>query len=133
ITQLARAIGVDAIAEGVETIDQARQLRRLGCAAAQGWLWGKATPVGKFSGLPHRFPAPTVAPSTRWARRRPEADVREEHGLVRMMELQGEGASLSTIAAALNGEGFRTPSGQRWHRLTVARALRDVMPDAIAG
>jgi EAL domain-containing protein (putative c-di-GMP-specific phosphodiesterase class I) len=42
IIDLARAVGVDVIAEGVETPEQAALLRRLGCVTAQGWLWSPA-------------------------------------------------------------------------------------------
>ena len=48
-----------------------------------------------------------------------------EHGLQQILRLHRQGASLSTIAAALNAEGLRTPQGQRWHRATVARVIRD--------
>jgi hypothetical protein len=48
-----------------------------------------------------------------------------EHGLVRLWELHGDGASLATIAAALNREGFRAPSGHRWHGKAVARVLAE--------
>jgi hypothetical protein len=47
---------------------------------------------------------------------------------MRMFELQREGASLTTIAAALNAEGYRTARGSRWHRLSVARAIADLRP-----
>jgi hypothetical protein len=42
IIELAGAVGVDVIAEGVETAEQAVLLRRLGCVTAQGWLWSPA-------------------------------------------------------------------------------------------
>ena len=42
VLDLARAIGVGVIAEGVETVDQAEQLRSMGCELAQGWLWSPA-------------------------------------------------------------------------------------------
>ncbi len=35
------------------------------------------------------------------------------------------GASLATIAAALNRDGYLTPSGLRWHQTSVARAVSD--------
>ncbi len=38
-------LGVQVIAEGVETPDQLRHLRRLGCKIAQGYLFGKAMPL----------------------------------------------------------------------------------------
>ena len=41
----------------------------------------------------------------------------------RIVALHGEGASLHTIAAALNAEGRRTPSGPRWTPTTVARVV----------
>ena len=40
IVSLARALGIDAIAEGVENEEQAAQLRELGCPLAQGYLFG---------------------------------------------------------------------------------------------
>ena len=40
IVSLARALGIDAIAEGVENEDQAELLRELGCPLAQGYLFG---------------------------------------------------------------------------------------------
>ena len=40
IVQLAHALGIDAIAEGVEHEEQAALLRELGCELAQGYLFG---------------------------------------------------------------------------------------------
>lgn len=42
IISLATTVGVDVIAEGVETEAQAATLHRLGCKAAQGFLWTPA-------------------------------------------------------------------------------------------
>jgi len=42
IVELARAVGLSVVAEGVETQEQADLLRTLGCDAAQGWLWSRA-------------------------------------------------------------------------------------------
>ena len=41
IVMLAHNLGMDVIAEGVETQDQAQQLRRLGCEFAQGFLYSR--------------------------------------------------------------------------------------------
>jgi predicted signal transduction protein with EAL and GGDEF domain len=41
IIGLSRSLGVDIVAEGVETEDQARALQRLGCNTAQGYLFGR--------------------------------------------------------------------------------------------
>ncbi|GAB3781089.1 sensor domain-containing protein [Nocardioides ungokensis] len=42
IIELARAVGVTVVAEGVEKAADAELLRGLGCDAAQGWLWSPA-------------------------------------------------------------------------------------------
>ncbi|MCW2843313.1 MAG: hypothetical protein JWN22_1229 [Nocardioides sp.] len=42
IIELARAVGLTVVAEGVETPEHARLLLELGCDAAQGWLWSPA-------------------------------------------------------------------------------------------
>lgn len=42
-----------------------------------------------------------------------------------IIERHRGGASLSTIASALNRQGLRSPSGARWHRTTVARAVSE--------
>ena len=44
IINLAHSLGLVALAEGVETEQQAEHLRRLGCDLAQGYLWSPAMP-----------------------------------------------------------------------------------------
>jgi diguanylate cyclase (GGDEF)-like protein/PAS domain S-box-containing protein len=44
IVSLARALGIDAIGEGVESEEQAARLRELGCPLAQGYLFGAPEP-----------------------------------------------------------------------------------------
>ena len=128
IVDLARAVGLTAVAEGVETHQQATLLRGLGCPTAQGWLWARAMPPEEFRATgagrrTHEISAtPTPAP-------RDEAElaaVGPEHGLLRLVALHRKGASLVTIAAALNRDGFRNPSGMRWHGASVARAISDL-------
>ena len=41
---LAQALHLEVIAEGVETVEQESELRRLGCSHAQGYLYGRARP-----------------------------------------------------------------------------------------
>jgi EAL domain-containing protein (putative c-di-GMP-specific phosphodiesterase class I) len=45
IVDLARAVDVAVVAEGVETAEQAELLEGLGVPTAQGWLWSPAVPV----------------------------------------------------------------------------------------
>ena len=44
IVELARGLSLDVVAEGVERTDQRDELARLGCAFAQGWLFGRPVP-----------------------------------------------------------------------------------------
>jgi predicted signal transduction protein with EAL and GGDEF domain len=48
---LAHDLGLDVVAEGVETPEQARLLVELGCPRAQGWLFAKALPIGELRTL----------------------------------------------------------------------------------
>ncbi len=124
MVELARAVGLDVVAEGVESREQLSALRALGCRAGQGWLWSRAVPASAFAerglGLQSfdvtggQVPVLDVGPTPH---------VQEEHGLALMTRLRAQGASLATTAAALNRQGFRTPTGLRWHSASVAKAL----------
>jgi EAL domain-containing protein (putative c-di-GMP-specific phosphodiesterase class I) len=49
---MARALGVDVVAEGVETLEQAHGLRTLGCQLAQGYFFSRpldASALGELS------------------------------------------------------------------------------------
>jgi EAL domain-containing protein (putative c-di-GMP-specific phosphodiesterase class I) len=45
IIALARSLRLEAVAEGVETEEQAMYLRRLGCDQLQGWYYGRPLPA----------------------------------------------------------------------------------------
>jgi diguanylate cyclase (GGDEF)-like protein/PAS domain S-box-containing protein len=51
ILSIAQCLGQQAVAEGVETQDQADFLREHGCQVAQGYLYGKPMPVAAFEAL----------------------------------------------------------------------------------
>jgi diguanylate cyclase (GGDEF)-like protein/PAS domain S-box-containing protein len=128
---LARTMHMTAVAEGVETAAQASLLQQLGCRAAQGYLWSPALPpnelIATMGALTEgRFEVPADE-TTLLPRSAPDDHdhVTDEQGLQRLMRLHRDGASLTTIATALNGEGYRTPRGLRWHRATVARVISD--------
>ena len=127
VVRLARNVGLDVVAEGVETASQARFLRQVGCSFAQGSLYATPAPWGAV-------PVEALEPSP-WcddtaAARRPR---RARLSIValpqpvrqRIAALSADGASLHTIAAALNRDGMVTPAGTRWSSASVARALRD--------
>lgn len=57
IIELARVLGMDVVAEGIETGDQYRLLRHMGCRYGQGYLFAKPMPaedVTKLLRLPER-------------------------------------------------------------------------------
>jgi diguanylate cyclase (GGDEF)-like protein/PAS domain S-box-containing protein len=53
VVTLAHALGLRAVAEGVETPEQLAELRTLGCELAQGFLFGKPAPAEEFGERPH--------------------------------------------------------------------------------
>ncbi|AGZ38847.1 putative bifunctional diguanylate cyclase/phosphodiesterase [Actinoplanes friuliensis] len=53
VIHLAQALGLHAVAEGVETAEQAEQLLSLGYIAAQGYYFARPMPADKFSELLH--------------------------------------------------------------------------------
>jgi diguanylate cyclase (GGDEF)-like protein/PAS domain S-box-containing protein len=55
IIQLARNIGADALAEGIETPEQCEFLKREGCALGQGFLFSPAVPADEVEPLFRRF------------------------------------------------------------------------------
>ncbi|MBV9098229.1 MAG: EAL domain-containing protein [Frankiaceae bacterium] len=130
IVDLARSVHLQTIAEGIETAEQLTTLRRIGCWAGQGYLWSPAVPVDELVELVTVDSSRllSVAGITPTRRRRPRfPQPRAEHGLSRLMQLHHSGASLTTIAAALNTQGFRTPAGTRWHAVTVARTISEIV------
>lgn len=46
--ELAQLLGHDVVAEGVETVEQMQWLQRMGCDAAQGFLWSRAIPKAEL-------------------------------------------------------------------------------------
>jgi EAL domain-containing protein (putative c-di-GMP-specific phosphodiesterase class I) len=51
IVRLAKALSLSVIAEGVETNQQRRQLREIGCGQAQGFLFSPPTPADRIDAL----------------------------------------------------------------------------------
>jgi EAL domain-containing protein (putative c-di-GMP-specific phosphodiesterase class I) len=68
IIELARVLGMDVVAEGIETRDQYRLLRQMGCRYGQGYLFAKPLPaedVTRLLRLPGRIlPDPEASHAT---------------------------------------------------------------------
>jgi EAL domain-containing protein (putative c-di-GMP-specific phosphodiesterase class I) len=72
VVTLGQDLGLEIVAEGVETVAQAETLGDLGCQFAQGYLWAQAMPAQQLAqalwaqrtldrGLP---PTPAAVPAT---------------------------------------------------------------------
>ncbi|MCU1673313.1 MAG: hypothetical protein JWN77_1426 [Frankiales bacterium] len=138
IADLGRTLGLRTTAEGVETPEQLALLRRLGCTSGQGFLWSPARLVDDLvdlvAALPdRRFVVSTDVPAAAPAGRRRREEVTPQHGRDELVRMHGNGASLATIASALNAAGFRTPQGLRWHRASVARVISDLAYPQLRG
>jgi EAL domain-containing protein (putative c-di-GMP-specific phosphodiesterase class I) len=128
---LASRVGLDAIAEGVETESQAQILHSLDCPLAQGFLWSQPL-SGADADDVHRKGLPSRVGAPRGSRPRGRQPI-DARLAGRAHELLTRGASLHTIAAALNAAGERTAAGNRWHPASVARLINSSTPDAIPG
>jgi diguanylate cyclase (GGDEF)-like protein/PAS domain S-box-containing protein len=69
IIVMAHRLGLDVVAEGVETTRQCDILRSIGCDFVQGYLFASALPAGPFEALLHQqhFPEPHSATVSRCA------------------------------------------------------------------
>tara|TARA_R110002110_G_scaffold415697_2_gene653851 strand:+ start:16959 stop:19094 length:2136 start_codon:yes stop_codon:yes gene_type:complete len=57
IFQMARALRMEVVVEGVETLEQLQIVAAMGACDIQGWLISKALPADKFDAFLERFPA----------------------------------------------------------------------------
>jgi EAL domain-containing protein (putative c-di-GMP-specific phosphodiesterase class I) len=129
IAALGQAVGVAVVAEGVATGDQAVAVRNAGCTAAQGYLWGPPAEAAHLDAALVQQTATEAlglqAPVLRDDTPRPPT---ESVDGPRVQQLLREGASLHTIAAALNREGSRTPHLTRWSAAAVAAVIAPNLP-----
>jgi EAL domain-containing protein (putative c-di-GMP-specific phosphodiesterase class I) len=63
LLRLGHVVGVPVVAEGIERPEQLAELRRLGCAYAQGYLFAAALPAAEVLDFVHLLSAPTQRPS----------------------------------------------------------------------
>lgn len=127
VIRLARAVGAVCIAEGVEAPQQHSVLLSFGCQQAQGWLWSRAVPLHELEEALTR--SQDVAPTTEaLVETAPVLQLLPEVA-AQIQQLQAAGASLHTIAAALNRSGARNPAGVRWGAHAVARYVASASPE----
>ncbi|MBK5306251.1 MAG: EAL domain-containing protein [Frankiaceae bacterium] len=116
VISLARNVGVECVAEGIETAAQLEVLQQLGCEFGQGYFFSrpidettliewldKRVPIGTRSDRPH----PTLSPETG-----------------RILAMCQNGTSAHTVAAALNADNSLTTLGRRWSAAAVEAVVR---------
>jgi len=130
VVGLAHAVGARCVAEGVETAEQATSLRLRGCELAQGNLFSPAVPAAD---LPRAIDLCLAAAAPLAANGLAPEVMPDPDVTARIRAMHATGASLHTIAAALNRSGARHPAGLRWHARAVARVLADVVETAALG
>jgi diguanylate cyclase (GGDEF)-like protein/PAS domain S-box-containing protein len=87
IIDLARAVGVDVIAEGVETAEQAALIKGLGCVTAQGWLWSPAVSMRELLSGPIWLSPSAIARAAAFPERTSRRGTGLAEGLRRMFEI----------------------------------------------
>jgi PAS domain S-box-containing protein len=130
IGALCDQLGITVVAEGIETLAQARAIRELGCRIGQGYLLGRPQRLDAFTpGSLHRV---DIAARTR---RRPRAAAPTIGDAARrkLLDLDRQGASPTSIAAALNHSGYRAAGGTRWHPRSVLQVLAEERRDSGPG
>jgi diguanylate cyclase (GGDEF)-like protein len=118
IVRLGRELGVTLVAEGVESEQQRLRLVRSGCEEAQGYYFSPPVPDEELAAA-----VAACAHAGVVVRHQARGLSVDQALLARMDELRQEGASLHTIAAVLNSEGYRHADGRRWHVRAVARCF----------
>jgi diguanylate cyclase (GGDEF)-like protein len=64
IVQLGRTLGLRVVAEGIETLEQARRLEALGCTSGQGYLFSRPLEAAALTALLGRTAEPAVGHAT---------------------------------------------------------------------
>jgi PAS domain S-box-containing protein len=123
ISALCGQLGITVVAEGIENVTQARAVRDLGCRIGQGYLLSRPQPLEAFTADTLR--RTDVAAETRRRMAKPAIGAAARR---KLFELDRQGASATSIAAALNRSGFRAAGGTRWHQRSVREVLDGERP-----
>ena len=51
VVSLAHGLGIEVVAEGIESLDQAERLTALGCDLGQGYVWSRPLPADELDAL----------------------------------------------------------------------------------
>jgi diguanylate cyclase (GGDEF)-like protein len=145
IIRLAHGLDLNVVAEGVETAAQVAFLGEHGCDQMQGFFFSRPLPLTELEALlsagtclyTNDLARPSVdaaavasGPATDSTAR----DLLADASVVNVLEsLQWSGASVHTVASALNRAGTMAPSGLRWTAKSVRQHVADAAPQVLAG
>lgn len=116
---MADNLGITCVAEGVETVDQLQLLREMGCGYGQGYVFSRPRPLEAL----HQWLDKDTQPRAAGRRSSTRAVDESAEVVARVLELHRQGASLHTIAAALNSQGAPNARGARWSAQAVAAII----------
>jgi CheY-like chemotaxis protein len=116
---LAHALGVEAIAEGVEQPEQADKLAGLGCELAQGYLWSRPLPPAELEDSFERL----------WPRKVAQGSV--DRGLVRVVLADDRPEMRATVRIALELAGGYEVVGEAATGADAIAVARQQQPDLV--
>ena len=149
VVDLARSLGLDTIAEGIETQEQLDALAALGCEVGQGYLWSPAVPAQDAlafleckGGLARASAVPTAVPRQSDAgdaatHRSREGGIASERSLAILGHELRQPMSVLSASAEMMAESD-DPEVIAWSAAAVVRSARraaavfDLVDDAVA-
>jgi len=124
IVRLARGLGLETVAEGIETVEQRDLLRRLGCSTAQGFWWSGAVPI-------YELPGAGLSRVAKRRETRPVAAPRRWNVARRPLEPAGARTACCLRGGLEEGQGWIVVTSPS-RRAEFARALGSLHAAAVA-
>jgi diguanylate cyclase (GGDEF)-like protein/PAS domain S-box-containing protein len=105
VVRLAQGLGLEVVAEGVDTAEQLQHLRLLGCQLAQGYFWSRPVPPDQLGSwlepILHTPPSTSGAPHAKLRVLLADDETAYRSTLKRILERSGH---FSVVAEALDGQ-----------------------------
>ena len=111
ILSLTRALGLTAVAEGIENDIQLEALRQLGCKLAQGFFWSRAVPPEEFPRAFDMPPAPDAKALLALTSPSPQVTDQDQHLGWAVLD------ALPTAVAVIGVDGTVLATNLSWKRL----------------
>ena len=111
ILSLTRALGLTAVAEGIENDIQLEALRQLGCKFAQGFFWSRAVPPEEFPSAFDMPPAPDAKALLALTSPSPQVTDQDQHLGWAVLD------ALPTAVAVIGADGTVLATNLSWKRL----------------